>query len=34
VFNRGVLITEPNVDIIIDCHDTDLLRDPWAGALG
>jgi predicted enzyme related to lactoylglutathione lyase len=27
-------MTEPNVDIVIDCHDIELLLDFWAAALG
>lgn len=27
-------MTEPNVDIIIDCHDIELLLAFWAAALG
>jgi len=28
------MITEPNIDVVNDCHDLELLLDFWAAALG
>ena len=28
------MTTKPNIDIVIDCHDVELLLDFWAAALG